>query len=141
MDPVFNEANAEMISSSAHETSFVQEDEESGDKDSNEKVSRENTIQTCKQIEAVDNEKVDSADDQHQNYCQGLKMNLSLAQLIRKLWRKKCKTVVAPYKKSKQIRSNKQALNEIASGLKLLANSSVRQHQMTTEAEQKREER
>ena len=94
MDPVFNEANAEMISSSAHETSFVQEDEESGDKDSNEKVSRENTIQTCKQIEAVDNEEVDSADDQHQNYCQGLKMNLSLAQLIRKLWRKNAKLLL-----------------------------------------------
>ena len=94
MDPVFNAANAEMMSSSAHETSFVQEDRESGDKDSNEKDSHENTIQTCKQIEAVDNKEVDSTDDQHQNYCQGLKMNLSLAQLIRKLWRKNAKLLL-----------------------------------------------
>ena len=94
MDPVFNAANAEMMSSSAHETSFVQEDGESGDKDSNEKDSHENTIQTCKQIEAVDNKEVDSTDDQHQNYCQGLKMNLLLAQLIRKLWRKNAKLLL-----------------------------------------------
>ena len=46
MDPVFSETNAEIrLSSSARETSFVQEDGESNDSDSNEEDSRENTIQ------------------------------------------------------------------------------------------------
>ena len=47
------------------------------------------------------------------------------------------RTVVAPHKKSKQIRSNKQALSEIASGLKALVDSSVRQHQMTMKQNEK----
>ena len=71
MDPVFSEANAEIrLSSSAHETSFVQEDGESDDTDSNEEDSRENTIQTLEQIQAVDNEDLDSSDDQYQNSSQ-----------------------------------------------------------------------
>ena len=44
-------------------------------------------------------------------------------------------------KKSKPIRFIKQALSEIASELKALADSSVRQYHMTIEAERKREER
>ena len=44
-------------------------------------------------------------------------------------------------KKSKPMRLKKQALSEIASELKALADSSVRQYQMTIEAERKREER
>ena len=54
--------------------------------------------------------------------------------------KKKRKTVVTLHKNSKQIRSNKQALSEIASGLKALADSSVRQHKITIEAGRKREE-
>ena len=59
------------LSSSAHETSFAQEDGESDDSDSNKKDSRENIIQIYKQIEVVDNEEVGSADDQNQNSSQG----------------------------------------------------------------------
>ena len=49
--------------------------------------------------------------------------------------KEKRKTVVAPHKKSKQIRANKQGLSEFASVLKALADSPVRHHQMTIEAE------
>ena len=64
MGPGFSETNVEMrLSSSAHETSLVQEDVESDDSDSNEEDDRENTEQTYKQIEAVDNEDVNSADN------------------------------------------------------------------------------
>ena len=69
MDPIFSETNAEIrLSSSAHEISFAQEGGESDDSDSNEKDSRENIIQTYKQIEVVDNEDVG---DQHQSSSQG----------------------------------------------------------------------
>ena len=71
-------------------------------------------------------------------HLKSLKMKLTWTQLIRKLPKK---TAVAPYKISKRIRSNKQALNEILNGLKELAESSVRQYQMTIAAEQKSEER
>ena len=74
-------------------------------------------------------------------HLKSLKMKLTWIQLIRKLPKKTRKTAVAPYKISKRIRSNKQALNEILNGLKELAESSVRQHQMTIAAEQKSEER
>ena len=47
--PVFSETNAKIrLSSSAHESSFVQEDGESDVCDSNEEDSREDTIQTYK---------------------------------------------------------------------------------------------
>ena len=69
MDPIFSEINAEIrLSSSAHEISFAQEGGESDDSDSNEKDSRENIIQTYKQIEVVDNEDVG---DQLQKLSQG----------------------------------------------------------------------
>ena len=54
--------------------------------------------------------------------------------------RKKCKTC----RSSQKIKANqipKQAPSETASELKALADSSVRQYQMTIEAERKREER
>ena len=66
MDPVFSDANAEtQSSSSAHETSFVQEDGETDDSDNNEEDSHEITIQTYQQIEAVDKEDMDSAYEKH----------------------------------------------------------------------------
>ena len=72
----------------------------------------------------------------------GLKMNLTWTQLIGKLPRKKnAKLVISHKKKSKPIRFKKQALSEIASELKALADLSVRQYQMMMEAERKREER
>ena len=67
MDPVFSDGNAKTwSSSSAHETSFVQEDGETGDSDNNEEDSCEiTTIQTYEQIEAVDKEDMDSAFEKH----------------------------------------------------------------------------
>ena len=142
IDPVFSESNAEIrLSSSAHETSFVQEDGESDDNDSNEEDSRENTIQTYEQIEAVDNEDVDNTDDQYQNFSQGSQDEPHLSSVNQGAPEKKCKAVVAPHKKSKQIRSNEQDASEVASGLKALADSSIRQNQITIEAERKRKER
>ena len=116
------------------------EDVESADSDSNKEDSRENTIQSYKQIEAVDNEDVDSTDDQHQNSSQESQDESYVDPVNQEAPNKKRETVVAPHKKSKQIRSNKHALSEIASGLKALADSSVRQNQTMMEAERKREE-
>ena len=72
--------------SSAHVTSFVQENGESDDSDSTEEDSRENITQTYEQIEAVDNEYEDSADTR--TLLKGLQMNLTWNQLTRKLPRK-----------------------------------------------------
>ena len=47
----------------------------------------------------------------------------------------------APEKKGRTAAADKQALSEIASGLKALADSSTRQHQMLIKAEREREER
>ena len=50
--------------------------------------------------------------------------------------------VVAPHRKAKQVRSNKQALSEIANGLKALAEeTSQKNNKMMIEEERKREER
>ena len=108
MGPSFSETNVEMrLSSSAHETSLVQEDVESDDSDSNEEDDRENTEQTYKQIEAVDNEDVNSADNQHQNSSQGSQGEPNINAVNQEAPDKKRETVVAPHKKLKQIRSNK----------------------------------
>ena len=58
------------MSSSAHETSFVQQDGKSDASNSNKEDCCENTIQINEQIEAVYNEDVDSTDGQHQNSSQ-----------------------------------------------------------------------
>ena len=53
----------------------------------------------------------------------------------------KRKVVVAPHRKAKQVRSNKQALSEIANGLKALSETSQNNNKMMIEKERKREER
>ena len=53
----------------------------------------------------------------------------------------KSKVVVAPYRKAKQVRSNKQALCELANGLKALAETSQKNNKMMIEEERKRKER
>ena len=125
MKPVFTETNFEIrLSFSAYKTLFVQEDVNL----MIVKVTKKTAVKiqfklaNLKQTEAVDAEDVDSTDDQHQNSSQGSP-------------ERKCKTVVVPDKKSKQIRSNKQALSEIVSELKANADSSARQHQMRKKAE------
>ena len=85
--------------SSAHVTSFVQENGESDDSDSTEEDSRENITQTYEQIEAVGNECEDSADDQHQNPSQGSPGELYVNPVNQEAPEKIYKTVSAPLKK------------------------------------------
>ena len=54
---------------------------------------------------------------------------------------KKCKTVDAPPKKWKNVKSNKHDVSEITTGLKALAHTSTTQHHMIMEAEGETEER
>ena len=53
----------------------------------------------------------------------------------------KRKVVVAPHRKAKQVRSNKQALSEIANGLKALAETSQKNNKMMIDEQRKWEER
>ena len=53
----------------------------------------------------------------------------------------KRKVVVAPHRKAIKVRSNKQALIEIANGLKTLVETSQKNNKMMIEEETKREER
>ena len=53
----------------------------------------------------------------------------------------KRKVVVAPHRKAKQVRSNKQTLSEIANRLKALAENSRKYNKMMIEEERKLEER
>lgn len=132
IDPVFSETNEDFtLTSSAQETSFVQDGADFSDESS-----EDGEISTDRDAEVrtdgmpvrgrVD---VDEQDDEPQQEQPDEEAN------------RKRKTVVAPHKKPKQIRSNKQALSEIASGLKALADTTVKQHQMMIDADAKREER
>lgn len=130
IDPVFTETNEDFtLTSSAQETSFVQDgavdftDESSSDEDQEINVEiRTNEMNNGR----ADGDELDGENQQEH---QDEEAN------------RKRKTVVAPHKKPKQIRSNKQALSEIASGLKALADTTVKQHQMMIDADAKREER
>ena len=53
----------------------------------------------------------------------------------------KRKVVVAPHRKAKKVRPNKQALSQIESGLKALVEISQKNSKMMIEEERKREER
>ena len=83
------------MSSSAHKTSFVQEDGESDDSDSNKKDSRENTNR-LRQFEVFDNKDVDSADDQHQNSYGGYQYKPYVSPFNQEAAEKKRKIVVTP---------------------------------------------
>ena len=83
------------MSSSAHKTSFVQEDGESDDSDSNKKDSRENTNR-LRQFEVFDNKDVDSADDQHQNSYGGYQDKPYVSPVNQEAAEKKRKIVVTP---------------------------------------------
>ena len=64
---------------------------------------------------------MDSTDGQQQNSSVGSQDEPYVNSVNQEAPKKKRKTVVALHKNSKQIRSNKQTLSEIASGLKALA--------------------
>ena len=92
IDPVFSESNAEIrLSSSAHETSFVQEDGESDDNDSNEEDSRENKFKLMNRLRQLTMKMWITQMTNTKTFPKGLKMNLTWAQLIRELPRKNAK--------------------------------------------------
>ena len=53
----------------------------------------------------------------------------------------KRKIVVAAYKNTQQVRSNKQALSEVANSLQLMAETSLKYFKMMAEEDKRREER
>ena len=81
----------------------------------------ENTFQTYEQIQGVDDEVLDSPDDQHQSSSQGSQDEPYVNPINWEVAEKKNVKLVAPHKKSKQIKLKKQAPSEIASELKVLA--------------------
>ena len=53
----------------------------------------------------------------------------------------KRKIVAAPHKKRQQVRSNKQALSEVANSLKIMAETTLKRFKMMAEEDKRREER
>ena len=99
-----------------------------------EKDSGKYTIETYRPNQVVDDKDVNSADDEHQSNSQRVADEPDESPFNQGALEKKSKTVVSPHKQSKQIKSNKQTLNEIINGLKTFSYPSISQHQMTMEA-------
>ena len=117
LNPPFCEANETInLSSSAADTSFVNERNESHDESEGSSYSKsENPAENS--VDATQTDKNTSPPAQ------------------------KKKIVVAPHKKSKQIRSNKQALTEIAHSLKSFSEPQNKRHQKTLDEERRQEEK
>ena len=124
LDPVFCETNEEMkLTSSATETSFLNEQ----DGEYEEERNSEGHI-------------FSGADDMYKNNELESEIEASSELNIENATSgDKRKVVVAPHRKAKQVRSNKQALSEIVNGLKALAESSQKNSKMMVEEERKRE--
>ena len=124
-DLVFSEANEETkLTSTATETSFLNEqdgeyeEERSGEEDifsGSENMDKNNELES--EIEASNELNIGNATSGD-----------------------KRKVVVAPHRKSKQVRSNKQALSEIANGLEALAETSQKNNKMMIEEEERKQE-
>ena len=125
LDPVFCKTNEEMkLTYSATETSFLNEqdgeyeEERNGEEDvfsGADDMDENNELES--EIEASNELNIGNATSGD-----------------------KRKVVVAPHRKAKQVRSNKQALSEIANGLKTLAETSQKSNKMIIEEERKWEE-
>ena len=125
LDPVFCETNEEMkLTSIATETSFLNEQDgeyeevRSGEEDifsGTENMDKKNELES--EIEASNELNIGNATSGD-----------------------KRKVVVAPHRKTKQVRSNKQALSEIANGLKALAETSQMNKQIMIEEEERKQE-
>ena len=100
MDPVFTETNAEIrLSSSAQETSFVQDDRGESEEDSdNNSIGEEESGEVAREQAMAHEDLAELEENPITEEAPGNKR----------------KTVVAVHKKSKKIRSNKQALSEQA---------------------------
>lgn len=117
LNQVFSEANEDIIlSSTAADTSFVRNSRREENSDDDGERSSDNEDQLSSEDEAHVDKEIEEPPQ-------------------------KKKIVVAPHKKSKQIRSNKQALSEIAQSLKSFSDAQSKRHQKSLEEERKREER
>ena len=126
LDPISCETNEEMkLTSNATETSFRNEQDGEYEADLN-----------------GEEDILSGADDMDENNELESEIEASSELTIRNATSDdKSKVVVAPHIKVKQVRSNKQALCELANGLKALAETSQKNNKMMIEEERKREER
>ena len=126
LDPVFCETNEEMkLTSSATETSFLNEQDGEYEEERNGEEDIFSGADDMDKNNELESETETSNELNIGNATSGDKR----------------KVVVAPQGKTKQVRSNKQALSEIANGLKVLAETSERNNKMMIVEERKREER
>ena len=126
LDPVFCEINEEMkLTSSATETSFLNEQDREYEK---ERIAEEDRFSGADDI--------DENNDLESEIEASNKLNIGNATSGNKR-----KVVVTYHRKVKQVRFNKQALIEVANGLKALAETSQKSNKMMIEEERKREER
>ena len=120
INPILAETNEEINpTSSALQTSFVNRDEsdlESG---------------------SEDEEGIEEHDDENEN--EGETTSSSTA--AKKIKRSAKKLVAAVHHKRSQVRSDKQALSELAKAMQNMAESQTKRLKMTLEAEEKREEK
>lgn len=124
MNPILAETNEEInLASSANETSFVNKEYKSGESDSDEDEG------------TVDN--LEGKNDLNENDGNS-STKKGKSETKNKL---KAKVVAQVHQKRNQIRSNKQALSEVAKSIQSMGESQVKRMKMTLEAEEKREER
>ena len=127
LDPVFCETNEEMkLTSSATETSFL--NEQDGEYEEERNGEKKDILSGADEMD--ENNELESEIEASNE------LNIGNATSGDKR-----KVVVAPHRKSKQVRSNKQALSEIANGLEALAETSQKNNKMMIGEERKREER
>ena len=126
LDPVFCETNEEMkLTSSATETSFLNE------QDGQCKEERNGEEDIFTRVDDMDENNELESEIKASN-----ELNIGNATLGDNR-----KVVVAPHRKAKQVRSNKQPLSEIANGMKALAETSQKNNKMMIEEERKRVQR
>ena len=126
LDPVFCETNEEMkLTSSATKTFFLNEQDGEYEEERN-----------CEEDVFSGADDMDENNELESEIEASNELNIGNATSGDKR-----KVVVAPHRKAKQVRSNKQALSEIANGLKALAETSQKNNKMMIEEERKREER
>ena len=125
LNPVFCETNEEIkLTSSAKETSFLNEQ----DGEHEEERNGEEDIFSGADYLDENNELESEIESSNE-------LNIGNATSGDKR-----KVVVAPHRKAKQVRSNKQALSEAANGLKAFAETSQKNNKMMIEEERKWEE-
>ena len=126
LDPVFCETNEEMkLTSSATETSFLNEQDGEYEEERNGEEDIFNGADDMDENNELESE-IDASNE----------LNIGNATLGDKR-----KVVAAPHRRAKQVRSNKQALTEIANGLKTLSETSQKNNKMMIDEIRKREER